>query len=315
MLRYLPFLSVWLEYIIHSGAISNITILARRKNIELIHINNQIVLNFMGVFVAKSLSVPCVSHLRTFNSYGLNQYKIAYTKIINLHYIAISEKIKRHWVQRGLDSRNVDVVYNVYQSSENNDLQANDVSDMSEYDGYKIIFVGRLTGCKGVPFLLKSFEQIINNNINSKLFLVGNGEDENELKEYISGLNIKQHVVFMGYRSNPLAFIRNADLLVLPSSKEGFGRVLLEAMAVGIPVIGTDIGGIPEIITHGENGLLVDYGDVDNLKRSIIEILKNNSLREKIIQGGYDTINSKFRVETYQGKIENIYDTLLGVTN
>jgi glycosyltransferase involved in cell wall biosynthesis len=80
-------------------------------------------------------------------------------------------------------------------------------------------------------------------------------------------------------------------------------------------VIGTDIGGIPEIITHGENGLLVDYGDVDNLKRSIIEILKNNSLREKIIQGGYDTINSKFRVETYQGKIENIYDTLLGVTN
>ena len=188
MLRYLPFLSVWLEYIIHSGAISNITILARRKNIELIHINNQIVLNFMGVFVAKSLSVPCVSHLRTFNSYGLNQYKIAYTKIINLHYIAISEKIKRHWVQRGLDSRNVDVVYNVYQSSENNDLQANDVSDMSEYDGYKIIFVGRLTGCKGVPFLLKSFEQIINNNINSKLFLVGNGEDENELKEYISGL-------------------------------------------------------------------------------------------------------------------------------
>ena len=82
VLRYLPFLSVWLEYIIHSGAISNITILARRKNIELIHLNNQIVLNFMGVFVAKSLSIPCVSHLRTFNSYGLNQYKIAYTKII-----------------------------------------------------------------------------------------------------------------------------------------------------------------------------------------------------------------------------------------
>ena len=315
VLRYLPFLSVWLEYIIHSGAISNITILARRKNIELIHLNNQIVLNFMGVFVAKSLSIPCVSHLRTFNSYGLNQYKIAYTKIINLHYIAISEKIKRHWVQKGLDSRNVDVVYNAYQPSEDNDLQANDVSDMSEYDGYKIIFVGRLTGCKGVPFLLKSFEQIINNNINAKLFLVGNGEDENELKEYISGLNIKQHVVFMGYRSNPLVFIRNADLLVLPSSEEGFGRVLLEAMDVGTPVIGTRVGGIPEIIEHGVNGLLVDYGDVDNLKRSIAEILNNNLLREEIIQGGHDTINSKFRVETYQGKLENIYDTLLGVAN
>jgi len=104
-------------------------------------------------------------------------------------------------------------------------------------------------------------------------------------------------------------------LLVLPSSEEGFGRVLLEAMDVGTPVIGTRVGGIPEIIEHGVNGLLVDYGDVDNLKRSIAEILNNNLLREEIIQGGYDTINSKFRVETYQGKLENIYDTLLGVAN
>jgi len=313
LLRYLPILSVWCEYIIHRNTISKIIMIARRKNINLIHLNNQMALNFMGVFVAKSLNIPCVSHIRTFNSYGLNQYKIAYTKIINLHYIAISEKIKRHWVQKGLDSRNIDVVYNVYQSSEDNDLQANDVSSMSEYDGYKIIFVGRLIECKGLPFLVKGFEQILNNNINAKLFLVGDGEEENKLKEYISELNIKQYVVFFDYKTNPQAFIRKADLLVLPSSEEGFGRVLLEAMGVGTPVIGTRIGGIPEIIEHGINGLLVDHGDIETLKKSIIKILKNNSLREKIIQGGYETINTKFRVETYQEKLENVYDTLLGI--
>jgi glycosyltransferase involved in cell wall biosynthesis len=86
-------------------------------------------------------------------------------------------------------------------------------------------------------------------------------------------------------------------------------------MGVGTPVIGTRVGGIPEIIEHGRNGLLVNYGDVNNLKCSIIKILKNKSFREKLILGGYETINSKFRVETYQEKLENVYDNLVGVAN
>jgi len=314
LLRYLPLLSVWCEYIIHLNTILKIIKIGRRKNIDLIHLNNQMVLNFMGVFVAKFLSIPCVSHLRTFNSYGLNNSKISYSRKIMIYYIAISAQIKQHWVEKGLDTKKIDAIYNVYQSSDDDALPDNDILSISEYDGYKIIFAGRLIECKGIPFLVKGFEQIINNNINAKLFLVGAGEEENKLKEYISELNLKQHVVFLGYKTNPQAFIRKADLLVLPSSEEGFGRVLLEAMDVGIPVIGTRIGGIPEIIEHGINGLLVDYGDIEALKNSIIKILKNNSLREKIIQGGYGTINSKFRVETYQEKLESIYDTLLGIT-
>jgi len=313
LLRYLPLLSVWCDYIIHRNTILKIIKIARRKNIDLIHLNNQMVLNFMGIFVAKFLSIPCVSHLRTFNSYGLNNGKILYTKKIMINYIAISTQIKQHWVEKGLDTKKIDVIYNVYQSSDDDALPDNDIPSISEYDGYKIFFVGRLIECKGIPFLVKGFEQIINNNINAKLFLVGDGEEENKLKEYISDLNLKQHVVFLGYKTNPQAFIRKADLLVLPSSEEGFGRVLLEAMDVGIPVIGTRIGGIPEIIENEVNGLLVNYGDVDNLKQSIIAILKDESLRLRIIQGGYETINSRFRNETYQKKLENVYDTLLGI--
>ena len=315
MLRYMPLLSVWFEYIMHRNAILKTTMLARRKNVDLIHLNNQIVLNFMCVFVAKSLKIPCVSHLRTFNSYGLNNNKILYTNRIMINYIAISEKIKQHWVERGLDSNKIDVIYNVYQPGDDDALPVNDISSISKYGGYKIIYVGRLIDCKGIPFLIESFKQVIDNDIRARLFLVGDGEKEDKLKEIISGLNIKQHVVFFDYKSNPQAFIREADVLALPSSEEGFGRVLLEAMGVGTPVIGTRVGGIPEIIEHGINGLLVNYGDVDNLKYSIIKILKNASFREKLILGGYETINSKFRVETYQEKLENVYDTLLDVAN
>ena len=315
MIRYLPLFSVWFEYIIHRSTISKLTTLARIKNIDLIHLNNQVILNFMGVFIAKSLSIPCLSHLRTFNSYGLNNSKISYTKKIMINYIAISEQIKQHWVEKGLDSKKIDVIYNVYQPCDDDAFPDNDISSMSTYDGYKILFVGRLIECKGIPFLIESFRRVLKNNINARLFLVGDGVEVDRIRENISFLNIEPYVFFLGYQENPRSFMSIADLLVLPSKEEGFGRVLLEAMGAGTPVIGTNIGGIPEIIEHGTNGLLVDHGDIEALKNSIIKILKNNSLREKIIQGGYETINSKFCVETYQEKLENIYDTLLGVTN
>ena len=315
ILRYLPLFSVWFEYIMHRGTISKLIMLAREKNIDLIHPNNQLVLNYISVFIAKSLSIPCVSHLRTFNSYGLNKNKVDYLKKVNIRYVAISEKIKCHWVEKGLDSKKIDVIYNVYQPCNDNAFPENDISSMSTYDGYKILFVGRLIECKGIPFLIESFRRVLKNNINARLFLVGDGVEVDRIRENISFLNIEPYVFFLGYQENPRSFMSIADLLVLPPKEEGFGRVLLEAMGAGTPVIGTNIGGIPEIIEHGTNGLLVDHGDIEALKNSIIKILKNNSLREEIIQGGYETINSKFCIETYQEKLENIYDTLLGVTN
>ena len=102
---------------------------------------------------------------------------------------------------------------------------------------------------------------------------------------------------------------------MLPSNNEPFGRVLLEAMYIGTPAIGTKTGGIPEIIEDGVSGILVDYGDVETLKKSIIIILENDQVRKKLIRGGDETINSKFREDIYQRKLENVYDTLLDVAN
>ena len=315
VLRYLSSMSVLVQYIIHLKTIHDMESIIRKECVDLIHLNNQLSLNYMGVFVAKSLSIPCVSHLRTFNSYGLNGSKISYAKKIMINYIAVSERIKGHWVEKGLDPKKVETIYNACQSVDNDVLCVNDVSVMSEYDGYKIIYVGRFTDCKGIPFLIESFSRALESNINAKLFLVGDGVEMGKIRTNVSLLNIESHVIFMGYQESPRNFISIADLLVLPSKEEGFGRVLLEAMEAGTPVIGTNIGGIPEIIEHGVNGLLVDYGDIEALKRSIIEVLKDEQVGKKIVKGGYETINTKFRVETYKEKLENVYDNFLGVAN
>ncbi len=224
-------------------------------------------------------------------------------------------KSKKHWTDKGLSSQYFETIYNIFQPCQSDGMYSKEIPLMTDYDGYKIIFVGRFADFKGIPFLIDSFSQLIIDNYDARLYLVGDGDEESKIRKKVSALNLEKHVIFFGYQKNTLSYIKNADLLVLPSNNEPFGRVLLEAMNIGTPVIGTKSGGIPEIIEDGINGLLVDYGDIEALKISIIKILKNNSLREEIIQGGYETINSKFCVETYQEKLENIYDTLLGVTN
>ena len=315
VLKIIPFFSVMAEYFIHFFTIQKLTSLARGKRVDLIHLNTQLSRDFFGLFVAKSLSVPCVIHLRSFKSTKMNKYKADYVNKINTRYIAISNQIKKHWTDKGLSSQYFETIYNIFQPYQLDEISSNEIPLMTDYDGYKIIYVGRFADFKGIPFLIDTFYQLIIDNYDARLYLVGDGDEESKIRKKVSALNLEKHVIFFGYKKNTLAYIKNADLLVLPSNNEPFGRVLLEAMNIGTPVIGTKSGGIPEIIEDGINGLLVDYGDIEALKISIIKILKNNSLREEIIQGGYETINSKFCIETYQEKIENIYDTLLGVTN
>jgi glycosyltransferase involved in cell wall biosynthesis len=315
VLKIIPFFSVTEEYFMHFFTIQKLVSLARGKGVELIHLNTQLSRDFFGLFVAKYLSVPCVIHLRSFKSAKMNKYKADYVNKENTRYIAISNQIKKHWIDKGLSQQKLETIYNIFQPCQSDGMYSKKIPLMTDYDGYKIIFVGRFADFKGIPFLIDSFSQLIMDNYDARLYLVGDGDEESKIREKVSALNLEKHVVFFGYQKNTLSYIKNADLLVLPSNNEPFGRVLLEAMNIGTPVIGTKSGGIPEIIEDGINGLLVDYGDIEALKISIIKILKNNSLREEIIQGGYETINSKFCIETYQEKIENIYDTLLGVTN
>jgi len=315
VLKIIPFFSVTAEYFIHFFTIQKLISLAREKRVELIHLNTQLSRDFFCLFVARSLSVPCVIHLRSFKSEKMNKYKADYVNKLNTRYVAISNQIKEHWNDKGLSSQYFETIYNIFQPYQSDGMYSKEIPLMTDYDGYKIIYVGRFADFKGIPFLIDSFYQLIIDNYDARLYLVGDGDEESKIRKKVSALNLEKHVIFIGYKKNTIPYIKNADLLVLPSNNEPFGRVLLEAMYMGTPVIGTKSGGILEIIEDGINGLLVDCGDIEALKKSIIKILENKLLRKKIIQGGREIINSKFRVETYQEKIENVYDTLLGVTN
>jgi len=311
VLKIIPFFSVMAAYFIHFFTIQKLTSLARGKRVDLIHLNTQLSRDFFGLFVAKFLSVPCVSHLRSFKSAKMNKYKADYVNKTNTRYIAISNQIKKHWTDKGLNSQYFETIYNIFQPYQLDEISANEIPLMTDYDGYKIIYVGRFADFKGIPFLIDTFYQLIIDNYDARLYLVGDGDEESKIRKEVSALNLEKHVILIGYKKSTIPYIKNADLLVLPSNNEPFGRVLLEAMYTGTPVIGTKSGGIPEIIDNEVNGLLVPYGDVLALKEAILRVLNDEVLKQRIINAGYCTLQSKFNRECYAEKLENIYDSLL----
>lgn len=143
------------------------------------------------------------------------------------------------------------------------------------------LFIGRLKRDKGVIELCTAFKKILENKENSHLLLIG--PDEERLIREIKQLNIlaeKLHII--SYTDEPEKYMAVADILCLPSYREGFGSVIIEAAACGIPAIGSRIYGITDAISENETGLLFDAGDVDALALAMKELYSNEEERKNM---------------------------------
>ncbi|MEO6183808.1 MAG: glycosyltransferase family 4 protein [Verrucomicrobiota bacterium] len=140
-----------------------------------------------------------------------------------------------------------------------------------------VLFLGRLHQRKGVDVLIKAFERAAEQNPVLRLVIAGEGEEQVALREQAGQSRVVDRIHFLGTVQGPnkLWLLQNACCLVLPTrTRETFGLVLLEAMACGKPVIATRLGGILDLVKEGQNGLLVNPDDVDDLARALIEIGK-----------------------------------------
>jgi glycosyltransferase involved in cell wall biosynthesis len=160
----------------------------------------------------------------------------------------------------------------------------------------EILCVGRLTSAKGQHILLEAAQQIKQQGHSFHLTFVGEGQDRPSLENQIRNLHLEEHVSLTGAlgQDKVMDYYRKADLFVLPSFAEGVPVVLMEAMALEIPVISTRITGIPELIEDGRNGLLVTPGNSVELAESIVRILKSKSLATRLGKEGRKAVLDEF---------------------
>jgi glycosyltransferase involved in cell wall biosynthesis len=145
--------------------------------------------------------------------------------------------------------------------------------------GAVIVAAGRLADAKNYPLLIDAFARV-RESIPARLFILGEGELEAPLRRQVSDRRLDAAVTFLGFRSNPWKFIAQADVFALSSHYEGFGNVLIEAMALGIPVVATSSAGTRDIVEPESNGLLVHTHTVEAFASALHRMLASGQLRE-----------------------------------
>lgn len=177
-----------------------------------------------------------------------------------------------------------------------------------------IIGVGRLSKEKGFNYLIRAVEILIKKykkDIN--LLLVGDGNQKQELIKLAENLRIKNNIFFLGWQENIFKFLEKSDIFVLSSLREGLPRVLIEAMACGIPVVSTNCKfGPPEILKNGKYGVLVRTNDAKDLARGILKLLNNPTLRKKYSKLGKERAK-KFSIDKAVKKYEKLFKEVCNI--
>ncbi len=171
--------------------------------------------------------------------------------------------------------------------------------------------VGRLVPIKGHKYLVTAAKKIIEKSRNTVFVFVGDGHLQSELEEQAESIGIRNNIIFTGWRKNVPEIICLFDMLVLPSLNEGMGRVLIEGMALGKPIVASNVGGIINIVKNGENGILLPPKDPNALEDAILQLINNRDLAEKMGKKGRAMVLPEFSSSFMAKRTDDLYQSLL----
>lgn len=190
-----------------------------------------------------------------------------------------------------------------------NGIDSNEIKSIMPLKYFKeneqyAFFVGRAVHKKGIDILIKAVEKI-----NVKLLIEGNGEELKNLKSLVNKLNLNNKIVFTEGRLNQVekvAYMKGADVIVVPSRSEPFGLIALEALASGVPLVASNVGGMKDFLIHNKNSLLFESENYTELAEKINSAIHNKQLASKLTKNGYQTVE-EYSLDAVHKKYLNLY--------
>lgn len=189
---------------------------------------------------------------------------------------AVSSFLKDQTYNEFNIDKSIDVIYNFIDADRHGKIP----SCITKFDRTRLATLMHISNFRMVKRLrdvIRIFAQVLRN-IPSRLLLIGDGPETGAALEEARALNVVDHVQFIGLVDDVVPFLRAADVFLLPSQSESFGLVALEALATGVPVIGSDVGGLPEVVEHNKNGFLAPIGDTSKMAEYTVRILSDPEL-------------------------------------
>jgi glycosyltransferase involved in cell wall biosynthesis len=234
---------------------------------------------------------------------------------------AISTDITSEWALSGIPSGKIHLIPNCVDTNHFIPVEPGQKLWLREKlnlprDRFIAIYTGRLVSYKGLPLLLRVWNELLNEHQNILLVLVGIGgldihNCERELHQYVTSHQLEKYIFFTGVVQNVPEYLQASDIFVFPTENEAFGASVVEAMACALPVIATTVGALKSIITHEENGILIQPGDHEQLLDSLHVMISNAERSLPLGHAARLTVLDQYSAEGSTGKYLSLFQSIL----
>lgn len=178
-------------------------------------------------------------------------------------------------------------------------------------DAFVVGMVGRLSPQKAPDVFIKMAKWVKEKVPNAHFIIVGNGNQETEIRKYAEDNGFSDSLHITGWVDNPMSYVELFDVACLLSRWEGFGLVLPEYMMVGKPIVASRVDAIPNIIRDGENGLLVEADDATGASKAVLQIYRESGLRDKLVAQGIEDVHKRFNARRVSEEHEKLFERLV----
>lgn len=300
---------------------SKIVDMVKLYNIELLHVHYAIPHAYAGYMAKKMLEedgiyIPMVTTLHGTDITLVGKhpnYKTAVTFSINQSDIvtSVSESLKKDTLDIFKINKEIHVVPNFIDFSilQNTNTITCERQILAKPNERIITHISNFRSVKRIPDVIDIFYKI-QKQIPAKLLLLGDGPEKEKAEKQCMELGIFNKVIFFGNTHQINKILCLSDLFLLPSETESFGLAALEAMALGVPVISSNVGGLSEVNMHGKSGYLSDVGNTTEMAENALKILKDDAVLTQFKQNA-SNVASKFDIETILPMYEKLYQNLL----
>lgn len=298
--------------------LANLVKLIRKEKINLVH-SHEFFTNFYGSVAARITGIPMIGTIHGKGYFTEKKSRIiAYKAAIKLctRMIAVSEDLRSYLI-RELNLRKSNKIMTIYNGIDLKKYRTltpdRELRRKLSIPEEAVIAgtVGSLFKVKGIEYLLEAVKEVIGEFPKFRLVIAGEGHEGENLKRLAFSLGIQDYVLFLGFRDDIPQLLNMFDFYVCSSISEGMSLSILEAMAVARPVVATDVGGNPELVTQGDNGFLLPARDPHALAEMMKTLIRANDLRVKMGIKGKEKAQRYFSLETMIENYQNLYDELI----
>ncbi|MFN8455458.1 MAG: glycosyltransferase [Anaerolineae bacterium] len=295
----------------------------RQQQTDLLHTQLEFA-DTLGSLAARWLGLPSVSTLHTFDDppKGSRTYwrlKLRWWSLAHFcdRIIAVSEGTRQHHLRvGGLPPHKVITLYNGIDLSRFEHVAKIDRSTIRQTlslppDAPVLVTVAVLRPPKGIQYMIEALPAILAQAPDTHYLIVGSGEHQNALQDLARQTGVTERVIFAGARPDIPDLLAASDLFVLPTLTEALPTVLAEAMAAVKPIVVSNVGGVPEMIEHHHNGLLIPPADPARLAQACLQLLQNPDQARRMACAGREIVEQRFNIQRQAQRLAELYEELL----